>query len=35
MGVIPTHLMGREQGKRDLGQLVITADMHERKKVMS
>lgn len=34
MGVIPTHLMGREQGKRDLGQLVITEDMHERKKVM-
>ncbi|TGD45019.1 TIGR00730 family Rossman fold protein [Pseudotabrizicola sediminis] len=34
MGVIPTHLMGKEQGKRDLGQLVITEDMHERKKVM-
>ena len=34
MGVIPTHLMGREQGKRDLAQLVITQDMHERKKVM-
>lgn len=34
MGVIPTHLMGREQGKRDLTQLVITQDMHERKKVM-
>lgn len=34
MGVIPTHLMGREKGKRDLGQLVITEDMHERKKVM-
>ena len=34
MGVIPTHLMGREQGKRDLSQLVITEDMHERKKVM-
>jgi uncharacterized protein (TIGR00730 family) len=34
MGVIPVHLMGREQGKRDLGQLVITEDMHERKKVM-
>lgn len=34
MGVIPTHLMGQEQGKRDLGQLVITQDMHERKKVM-
>ena len=34
MGVIPTHLMGREQGRRDLTQLVITEDMHERKKVM-
>ena len=34
MGVIPTHLMKREVGKRDLTQLVITEDMHERKKVM-
>lgn len=34
MGVIPTHLLGREVGKRDLTQLVITEDMHERKKVM-
>ncbi|MFV0491863.1 MAG: TIGR00730 family Rossman fold protein [Pseudorhodobacter sp.] len=34
MGVIPTHLMSREIGKRDLTQLVITEDMHERKKVM-
>ncbi len=34
MGVIPTHLMGKEKGKRDLNQLVITEDMHERKKVM-
>ncbi len=34
MGVIPTHLMMREVGKRDLSQLVITEDMHERKKVM-
>jgi hypothetical protein len=34
MGVIPTHLMGQEVGKRDLTQLVITQDMHERKKVM-
>ncbi|MDZ4135216.1 MAG: LOG family protein, partial [Paracoccaceae bacterium] len=25
---------GREQGRRDLNQLVITQDMHERKKVM-
>lgn len=34
LGVIPTHLMAREQGKRDLTHLVITEDMHERKKVM-
>ncbi|MCE6953205.1 TIGR00730 family Rossman fold protein [Cereibacter sphaeroides] len=34
MGVIPTHLLIREQGRRDLAQLVITEDMHERKKVM-
>lgn len=34
MGVIPTHLMAREAGKRNLAQLVITEDMHERKKVM-
>lgn len=34
MGVIPTHLMGVEKGKRDLSTLVITQDMHERKKVM-
>lgn len=33
-GVIPTHLMTAERGKRDLSQLVITEDMHERKKVM-
>jgi uncharacterized protein (TIGR00730 family) len=34
LGVIPTHLMAREQGRRDLSTLVITEDMHERKKVM-
>jgi uncharacterized protein (TIGR00730 family) len=34
MGIIPTHLMGKEIGKRDLTQLVITENMHERKKVM-
>lgn len=33
-GVIPTHLMKAEVGKRDLTTLVITEDMHERKKVM-
>ena len=34
LGVIPTHLLAREKGKRDLSTLVITEDMHERKKVM-
>lgn len=34
MGVIPAHLVAREQGRRDLHQFVITEDMHERKKVM-
>lgn len=34
MGIIPIHLMNREVGKRDLTQLVVTEDMHERKKVM-
>jgi uncharacterized protein (TIGR00730 family) len=33
-GVIPIHLMKREVGKHDLTHLVITEDMHERKKVM-
>ncbi|MFD1912339.1 TIGR00730 family Rossman fold protein [Halodurantibacterium flavum] len=33
-GVIPTHLLAREQGRRDLSRLVITENMHERKKVM-
>ena len=33
-GVIPTHLLGKEVGKRDLSTFVITEDMHERKKVM-
>jgi uncharacterized protein (TIGR00730 family) len=33
-GVIPTHLMDREVGKRDLNTFVITQTMHERKKVM-
>ncbi len=33
-GVIPTHLLAREVGKRDLARLVITETMHERKKVM-
>ncbi len=34
LGVIPVHLLAREQGKRDLSTLVVTEDMHERKKVM-
>ena len=33
-GVIPTHLMRLEVGKRDLDSFVITETMHERKKVM-
>lgn len=34
MGVIPSHLLGLEKGKRDLTTFVVTEDMHERKKVM-
>jgi uncharacterized protein (TIGR00730 family) len=33
-GVIPTHLMRLEVGKRDLTTFVVTETMHERKKVM-
>tara|TARA_R110000868_G_scaffold221493_5_gene473215 strand:- start:34139 stop:34576 length:438 start_codon:yes stop_codon:yes gene_type:complete len=33
-GVIPTHLVSAEAGKRDLTRFVITETMHERKKVM-
>ncbi|SFI30753.1 TIGR00730 family Rossman fold protein [Jannaschia pohangensis] len=33
-GVIPTHLMELEVGKRDLTAFVVTETMHERKKVM-
>lgn len=33
-GVIPTHLLNWEVGKRDLDSFVITETMHERKKVM-
>ncbi len=33
-GVIPEHLLGAERGRRDLSTLVVTQDMHERKKVM-
>ncbi|MFV0245718.1 MAG: TIGR00730 family Rossman fold protein [Qingshengfaniella sp.] len=34
LGVIPTHLVGKETAARDLSQAVITETMHERKKVM-
>ena len=33
-GVIPTHLLAWEVGKRDLTRFVVTETMHERKKVM-
>ena len=33
-GVIPTHLLRQEAGKRDLGRFIVTENMHERKKVM-
>ena len=33
-GVIPTHLLSMEVGKRDLTSFVVTENMHERKKVM-
>jgi len=34
MGVIPVHLVAREQGRRDVTRFVVTENMHERKKVM-
>ena len=34
LGVIPVHLLGRERVERDRAALVVTEDMHERKKVM-
>lgn len=34
LGVIPAHLVAREQGRRDVGAFVVTETMHERKKVM-
>ena len=33
-GVIPTHLLSLEVGKRDLTRFIVTETMHERKKVM-
>jgi len=34
LGVIPVHLLGLEQGRRELTTFLITENMHERKKVM-
>jgi hypothetical protein len=34
LGVIPIHLLGRERVERDRSKMVVTEDMHERKKVM-
>jgi hypothetical protein len=34
LGVIPVHLLGRERTERDMTSLLVTEDMHERKKVM-
>jgi uncharacterized protein (TIGR00730 family) len=34
LGVIPTHLLGHERKAGDLSRMVVTEDMHERKKVM-
>jgi uncharacterized protein (TIGR00730 family) len=34
LGVIPIHLLGRERTGRDMARMVVTEDMHERKKVM-
>ena len=34
LGVIPQHLLALEQARGDLGALVVTETMHERKKVM-
>ncbi len=34
LGVIPVHLLGRERSGRDLAAMIVTEDMHERKKVM-
>jgi len=33
-GVIPEHLMQAEIGKTDLGELIVTSTMHERKELM-
>jgi uncharacterized protein (TIGR00730 family) len=34
LGVIPVHLLNRERKLRDMTSIIVTEDMHERKKVM-
>jgi uncharacterized protein (TIGR00730 family) len=34
LGVIPVHLLNRERKHRDMASIIVTEDMHERKKVM-
>ena len=34
LGVIPVHLLNRERKIRDMTNIIVTEDMHERKKVM-
>jgi uncharacterized protein (TIGR00730 family) len=34
LGVIPQHLVAREEGRRDVTTFIVTETMHERKKVM-
>ncbi|MBL9048064.1 MAG: TIGR00730 family Rossman fold protein, partial [Tabrizicola sp.] len=34
LGVIPIHLLGRENQQQAVRDMVVTEDMHERKKVM-
>jgi uncharacterized protein (TIGR00730 family) len=34
LGVIPQHLVGRERGRQTATTVIVTEDMHERKKVM-
>jgi uncharacterized protein (TIGR00730 family) len=34
LGVIPVHLLNRERKLRDMTNIIVTEDMHERKKVM-
>jgi uncharacterized protein (TIGR00730 family) len=34
LGIIPQHMIGREAGRGRHGEMVVTENMHERKKVM-